>query len=150
MHLDPIHLDIVDETIGTSAPEARTLRASLTLDLETVTVADLIRFRVEDGFERGIDDPVLATRTVSETETTLNPEAARERAFSGVAEAELERIGRDAARIDAAVARALAAFEAGVFLLIVNDAQMDDPAAPIPMKSINEACFVRLLPLQGG
>lgn len=147
-------IDILDEFIGSTEPDRRTMRAKLNLDLETITAAYLIRFRIEDSFERGIDDPMLATRTASEIETTLNQAPTTQRGFSGVPETELARIGAHPEHRDARIAEAtevaLTAFDAGAYLLIVNDEQIEILTQRIPLKDINEACFIRLLPLQGG
>ena len=147
-------IDILDEIIGSPKPDRRHLRAKLQLEIETITAADLIRFRIEDSFERGVDDPILATRTESDTEKALNQNATTRRGFSGVTEAELTRIGSRAAKSGSRIAMetetALAAFEAGAYLLIVNDEQIETLTQRIPLNDINEACFIRLMPLVGG
>lgn len=147
-------IDILDEIIGSTEPERRTIRAKLNLDLETITAADLIRFRIEDSVERAIDDPILATRITSETEAALNETTTTQRGFSGVPEAELTRIGERTAPPDSHISQAtkaaLAAFKAGAYLLIVNDEQIETLTQRIPLKAINEASFIRLFPLVGG
>lgn len=147
-------INLLDDIIGTSPSQKPRLRSSLKLGLSTVTAADLIRFRVEDSLDRGVDDPVIATRADADLEQTLNNADTAARSFSAVTGAETARLRYDAAtssaRIAAAVETALKSFEAGAYLLIVNDEQIEMLDTLIPLKSINEACFVRLLPLQGG
>lgn len=137
-------VSVVDETLGAVSPDKRRLeRKPLRIDASRITARDLIRFRVEQEIERREEPSRRLAYVPPEPERALNEEAVARRSFSP---------GKNGGPEDILVAIAIAheGFEAGRYLLVVNDRQIDDLDAEIRLSETNEACFVRLLPLQGG
>lgn len=142
----PTRLRIFDEVFGAADPAARRVeRPVLELHSRKVTVADLIRFRIERERDR-LEDGLLAMAAARPgPETALNATPTLARSFAGP--------GADAlvvADVDRAVAVAMKAFERGRFLILVNDRQVVRTDEPIALDEVNDAVFLRLTPLQAG
>ncbi|MBC7808623.1 MAG: hypothetical protein H7145_21020 [Akkermansiaceae bacterium] len=128
-------LTVRDETVTGTATNER----ELTFLTEVITVRDLIRERVfaevreynaaPPGYFRGLVQP-------TDAEATLNGYRVREskRQIDGEAQAK----------------KALAAFEANGFLLLVDDKQVESPGEAVLLTGNTVVSFVKLVPLVGG
>lgn len=105
-----------------------------TMEVEAgeITLADLIEARVRAEFVRGQRGEAI-TRLVQ-----LHPEEAR--------------LNADAHREPLAdeIAAALAAFETGQYLVLVDEYQLTSLHAPVALRPESEVTFLRLVPLVGG
>lgn len=125
---------IVDETFG--APDdggRRAVRGTLSLDLDCTTMRNLIRLRVEDEMASSADRITFLRELCGEVPG--------------------EQVTGDRGRaslVEAAIRRAWDGFDAGDFLVLVNDLQAASLDDPVPLEDVNEAIFLRILPLQGG
>ena len=144
-------IEIVDELFGASSPdERRMFRAPLSIEAKAVTVRDLIRFRIEAEDERREDALARFVRSddVATDAEGLNDAAVRARAFAGTKRRTVAdtppRTVED--RLDDAVH----ALCANAFMLFVDGQQVDDPDERVPLDTVHEALFLRLIPLQGG
>lgn len=141
---------IVDDVLGgLSSPIER---PSVKLALDRCSVADLIRFRVEQEIARE-DDALgrLIGSRLEDTETRLNPKAAQDRHFSAAKTARHHGPDSDhTARIEETLTAAQTAFDAGQFLLLLNDTQVTDLEHEVSLAEVEAITFVRLLALQGG
>lgn len=103
----------------------------LELPVSRMTAAQLIAARVEAELAQSPRGRYQALFAIHETEKVLNP---------GSPGLDLER----------EIARALRAFRANRFFLIVDGRQVDDSDGPVEMRDGSEVKFLRLLPLVGG
>ncbi len=106
-----------------------------------ISAAELIRRWVEVTLAQRPDGEAVATgpRFAHEDEVALHADRRLRR-----------RLLPAAPTPEAAQARALAAFESGKILLLVDDRQIEDPAALIGLSDASEVTFLRLVPLVGG
>jgi hypothetical protein len=121
------------------APGAPVIELEIELDLELdaaeLTAAELIRGRVTAELARAAAEPDYRP---------LVPQSPEERLLNG------PRAPREAPDCSTAVARALSAFAAGRFVLIVDGKQVHSADTVLRLTSASEVTFLRLLPLRGG
>lgn len=146
-------LAIVDELFGSPDPDARRIkRPALVLDVDEISVRDLIRFRVEGELDRR-EDTLLAAAEATERgrlpvegHEALNANPTRTRGFQQVSPAwaacDIDR--------EPAVAAAQDAFVNGEYLLLLDGRQACDLDERVTVRTVSEAVFLRLLPLVGG
>ncbi len=140
-------VQVFDESFGAIASSAaRVERSPLEFAASQITATDLIRFRIEREKERA-EDAMLAmvSERAGTMEHALNSAPTIARGFAAPA----ARLAKPL-DIDKAVADAVDAFEKGQFLVLVNDRQIHTVTEPIQLHEVNEAVFLRLLPLKGG
>lgn len=149
-------IECIDETFGSAGPDRRVPVARLDLNVEDVTARDVLRFRIEAERERAEDSARLhewsrmAVAERPDGHDTLNPGKVAERAFlGGDAGSEHPRSPRRVT-VEALHRAACEQFQAGAFLLLVNGCQIEDLDQRVPLRTVNDATFLRLLPLQGG
>jgi hypothetical protein len=121
-------------TVRDEAPGARVFELDIELDSVQVTAADLIRGRVIAELTRvgGVVPRPLVAMSVDEL--ALNGPR------NGGAELDVER----------EVARALAAFARGRFILLVAGRQLQHADEPVAVSADTAITFLRLVPLRGG
>lgn len=119
-----------DEALGAPAFEFE-----IVLDAAELTVAELIAGRVTAELVRSAADPGYRP---------LVDQSADERLLNG------PRPSRVAPDRELAVARALSAFEAGRFVMLVDGRQVESADDVVSLTPSSEVRFVRLLPLRGG
>lgn len=140
-------VQVFDESFGTVTSNAARVESSpLEFAASEITATDLIRFRIEREQERAEDATLaMVSSRAGTVEHALNRAPTVARGFAAPA-AHLAR----PTDIDKSVADAVDAFEKGQFLILVNDRQIHTVTEPIQLHEVNEAVFLRLLPLQGG
>ena len=141
---------IVDETLGAAPSTIK--RTSIEIALDCCSIADLIRFRVEQEVARE-DDALgrLIGNCLDDAEKRLNPKTAQDRHFS--AARTTRHHGADAehtALVEEAVTAAQTAFAEGQFVLLLNDTQVTGLEHEVSLVDVKEITFVRLLALKGG
>ena len=137
---------IFDEVFGAADPAARRVeRPTLRLSAQDVTVANLIRFRIETERDRQEDGLLALAAPRPKAERALNAAPTLARSFANPRTPDLQSVD-----LDGAVAAATEAFEHGRFLILVNDRQITSLSEPIALSDVNEAVFLRLMPLQAG
>jgi hypothetical protein len=121
-------------TVRDEAPGARVFELDIELDSVHVTAADLIRGRVIAELTRvgGVVPRPLVAMSVDEV--ALNGPR------NGGAKLDVER----------EVARALAAFERGRFMLLVGGRQLQHADEPVGVSADTAITFLRLVSLRGG
>ena len=144
---------IVDEVFGSGNPNERRIeRAPLRLRTHEVTVADLIRFRVEAELDRREDTLAAMSRKAergpqrAQGHEVLNDRSAQGRGF--------QQFSPDwdvgAEQRHEAVQAAQEAFARGDFLLLIDRRQVCDLNERVALCEVSEAVFLRLIPLVGG
>jgi hypothetical protein len=140
-------LKIVDEHFGSGTPRREAVE--LRLASELVTAREIILRRVEAEIEeiersRGTDLPdhqqtrsFLIGVEPGSRESALNPRVRWSRRFRPL----------DAA---AEGERAVKAFQQNKFIMLLDDRQLGDVDAPVPLMPESELVFLYLTPLKGG
>jgi hypothetical protein len=131
---------IVLRTVGLvrvrdAAPGAPDIELEIELDTADLTVAELIRGRVTSELVRHAADPGYRP-LVEQSPEELQLNGPR----PSLATPDLER----------AVGRALSAFEAQRFLLLVDGHQLTSADEVVRLTPASDVTFLRLLPLRGG
>jgi hypothetical protein len=129
-----MRVSLIDEVPG----ENREVRGTVTVEMPTITVRELIRARLELELERSRDE--AAGRG---TPIWLAMPRGAARPHAGPA----EPVQPD---IEAMIGVALAGFERGRFFVLVNDRQVTALDEVVPLANATEVTFLRLIPLQGG
>src|SRR5262245_47573391 len=122
-------LPIVDETTSGTRRSAGDFR----FDIETLTLAELIRRRVQQEVERFNQSDVAIFRGLIEPEET-------ERILNGVRE-------RPVVDWEKQYAKAIAAFQGNGFLVLVDDLQIPDLDTTIQLTPQSKVAFLKLVPL---
>ena len=122
----PFTLSIVDDTTA----------AELQFENPAPTLRDVLRERVRQEVERfnGSDSPVFRG---------LIPAEQTERILNGVRE-------KPTLHWEQQFARAVASFQGNGFLVFVDDQQITDLDAPLPLTANSRVSFLKLVPLAGG
>jgi hypothetical protein len=117
------------------APGAPDVEVEIDLESADLTVAELIRGRVTAELARGAS-PVGYRPLVEQS--------GEERLLNG------PRPPRETPDLEHSVARALSAFQAGRFVLLVDGRQVESAEEVVRLTPSSEVTFLRLLPLRGG
>lgn len=118
-----------------AAPGAPDNEFDLELNSAVLSVAEVIRGRVTAELARGAG--AMNLRPLVEP-------SADERLLNG------PRRGREAPDLEREVARALSAFRAGRYVVLVDGRQVESADELVTLTPDSEVTFVRLVPLRGG
>jgi hypothetical protein len=116
-----------DEAFGAGEAGRRSIR-SLELEVDTISVADLIRLRVEAAYEHPADVPRGSAEWLRRRHAEREP----------------------VPTLEAAIDEARRGLLNNAYFLVVNGRQRRDLEEKVALDDVNQAIFLQLVPLKGG
>ncbi len=139
-------ISVVDEVLGNANGANQPARAAanrLTFVAAKICLRDLIRFRVEETFNRQRQERDSA-RLSAPVERRLNARR-QPRHYDPH-----WLVTADADDLDRAVAAALKGFQTNAYFVLADDRQVDDLDDMLDLDALDSVTFVRLTGLKGG